>query len=193
MIQNPLTPELLCMAYAEGYFPMPDPQSGKILWFNPEPRAVLPLESFHCPRSLSKTLRRSDFRITFDEAFDDVMKGCADRSETWITDEFFKAYGAMARLGHAHSIEVWGGETLVGGLYGVSLGGAFFAESKFHRVTDASKVALYHLVEHLRQRHFSLLEVQFLTPHLARLGAIEIPSKRYLKLLNIALQERAFF
>lgn len=186
-----LTPELLCVAYSDGFFPMPDPATGKILWFNPDPRAIIPLDGFHVSRSLARTLRRADFRVSYDEAFGEVMQACGDRGETWITPEFHAAYGRMHELGLAHSVEVWRDKALVGGVYGVALGGAFFAESKFHRATDMSKVALFHLVEKLNLLGFTLLEVQFLTPHLQKLGAVEISADRYHALLRQAIRKKA--
>jgi leucyl/phenylalanyl-tRNA---protein transferase len=182
-----LKPDLLLSAYIQGFFPMPDPETGEIMWLKPEPRAIIPLEKFHCSRSLKRTLRRDVYSVSFDKAFRKVMEGCADRPESWITDDFFAGYGQLHDQGIAHSVEVWKEGNLAGGLYGVALNGAFFAESKFHRFTDASKIALFHLVEHLKFRGFSLLEVQFLTPHLESLGAIEILDKQYMKLLDKAL------
>lgn len=168
---------------------MPNPDTGEIEWYRPDPRAVFPLEEFHVSKSLRRTLNRGDFTVTFDHAFRAVMEECSrDREEgTWITDEFHFAYGELHRIRLAHSVEVWEGEKLVGGVYGVSLGGAFFAESMFHRKTDASKVALFHLVERLKAIGFGLLEVQFLSAHLKSLGAIEIPDAEYIKRLNQAL------
>jgi leucyl/phenylalanyl-tRNA--protein transferase len=188
-----LHPDLLRTAYANGFFPMPDPETGELLWFNPDPRAILPLDGFHCSRSLERTLKRKKFTVSFDRAFEAVMRGCADRKETWITEEFVRVYTALHRDGDAHSVEVWQGNKLVGGLYGVSLGAAFFAESKFHRATDASKVALYNLVARLNEKKFKLLEVQFLTPHLAGLGAIQIPAREYQRRLSVALARRRTF
>lgn len=188
MEEVPFTPELLRLAYAQGYFPMPHPDTGEILWFSPDPRAVIPLDGFHVSRSLAKTLKRQAFEVTVDLDFAGVMTACADRDETWITPAFHEAYGKLHEQGHAHSVEVWQGGALVGGTYGVSIAGAFFAESKFHRVTDASKVALHHLVSRMRERGMALLEVQFLTPHLASLGAVEISKSRYLKRLKAALE-----
>ena len=192
--KNRLPPELLLSAYSQGYFPMPQSETNEILWYRPDPRAVIPLDNFHASRSLQRTLKRSHFTITFDSAFREVMLGCADRKETWITDEFLTAYTELHHLGFAHSVEVWSKDRqLVGGVYGVSLGGAFFAESKFHRKTDASKVALYHLVQRLKAQHFTLLEVQFMTPHLATLGALEIPDDIYqLRLAKALLIETTF-
>lgn len=177
----------LLTAYVNGYFPMPDPQTSEILWFKPDPRAIIPLDGFHVSRSLRRRLKKKEYQISLNKAFSEVMKGCADRKDTWINSDFLKAYQNLHSIGAAHSLEVWEGEQLIGGVYGVSLGGAFFAESKFHRKTDASKIALYHLVEHLKQRGFILLEVQFLIPHLKTLGAIEIPSADYEHRLRRAL------
>lgn len=181
-----LSPEILERAYRMGAFPMPD-HRGVIRWFQPNPRAVLPLDGFHASRSLQRTLRKGTFEVTYDRDFLGVMRGCAGREETWITQEFFDGYGMLHTLGKAHSVEVWKDGALVGGTYGVHLGGAFFAESKFHTVTDASKVALAKLVERLRERGFSLLEVQFLTPHLARFGVVEIRHAEYMRRLKAAL------
>lgn len=183
-----LNPEILHAAYSQGYFPMPDADTGEILWFRPDPRAIIPLEGFHVSRSLRRTLKRKLFKLTYDQAFHQVMKGCAARPDTWISEEFMIAYGQLHALGTAHSVEVWYQDRLVGGTYGVSIGGAFFAESMFSRVTDASKVALFHLVEQLRRQGFILLECQFLTEHLRSLGAIEIPDTDYIELLDEAIQ-----
>lgn len=177
----------LINAYANGYFPMPEPKTEEILWYYPDPRAVIPLDGFHCSKSLAKKIKQGIFTYSVDQDFLGVMKGCAGRKDTWINDEFLRAYSELHRLGFAHSVEVWRAKKLVGGVYGVSIGAAFFAESKFHLETDASKVALYYLVQELNQRGFGLLEVQFLTPHLARLGAEEIPAKSYLGLLKKAV------
>ncbi len=189
----PFSPDLLRLAYAQGYFPMPHPDTGEILWFHPDPRAVLPLDGFHVSRSLDRTLQKGAFEITIDKDFAGVMDGCAARDETWINDLFKKTYGDLHALGDAHSVEVWQAGALVGGVYGVAINGAFFAESKFHRVTDASKVALYHLVKHLQVRGMTLLEVQFITPHLASLGVVEIPRAQYMRRLKGALERRVRF
>lgn len=193
MTDTRLHPALLRRAYAMGYFPMPHGDPEEIAWFHPDPRAILPLDGFHVSRSLARTLRRGRFSVTRDRAFRDVMRGCADRAETWINDEFLEAYGALHDEGDAHSVEVWLDGTLVGGVYGVSLGGAFFAESMFHRATDASKVALHHLTGHLRDRGFALLETQFLTPHLESLGVIEIDALDYMRRLEAALRLKRQF
>ena len=175
-----LTPEGVELAYRHGIFPMADERSGEVLWFRPDPRAVIPLDGFHVSRSLARTLKRGRFEIRADTDFEGVMRGCADRPEgSWIDDRFIAVYGALHRGGKAHSVEAWREGRLVGGTYGLALGGAFMAESMFHRETDASKVALAALVQHLTERGFTLLDVQYLTPHLASLGAIEIPRAEY--------------
>jgi len=188
-----LTPEMAVAGYRSGIFPMALPRLGVITWHRPDPRAILPLDALHVSRSLRRTLRRRTFSVTFDRAFADVMRGCAEGRPVWIGPEFHQAYGELRRRGQAHSVEVWREGRLAGGLYGVHLGGAFFAESKFHRETDASKVALVKLVERLRERGFTLLDVQYLTPHLAQFGVIEIPHRQYLRRLTEALAvERRF-
>ncbi len=166
---------------------------GLIGWYRPDPRAVLPLDGFHASRSLKRTLKSGYFETTYDRDFLGVMKGCSNRNETWITDEFFTAYCALHKMGKAHSVEVWREGRLVGGTYGVHLGGAFFAESKFHTETDASKVALAKLVERLNARGFGLLEVQYLTDHLAQFGVIEIPDSEYVIRLEKALALKCEF
>lgn len=180
------------LAYASGWFPMADDSDpgGPIRWYSPDPRGIIPLDRFHVPKRLSRTLRRGVFDVRFDTDFRAVIEACAaDRDEgTWITDEIVATYVALHEHGFAHSIEVRQDRRLVGGLYGVSLRGAFFGESMFHTVTDASKVALVSLVEHLRAREFLLLDVQWTTPHLERFGAIEISRLQYLRRLRKALE-----
>ncbi len=188
-----LSPEQLYTAYCNGFFPMPDSDTGEILWFRPDPRAIIPLDKFHTSRSLQKVLNRQIFQISVDRCFDNVMKACAARQETWITKEFLEIYGNLHKLGIAHSLEVWLGQDLVGGTYGVSIGGAFFAESMFHRVSNASKVAIFYLVKRLKERGFSLLECQFLTNHLSSLGAIQIPDASYIKRLESAIKLKTSF
>jgi len=183
------TPTGLEFAYSCGIFPMHNHFTGGIDWYRPDPRAILPLNGFHTSRSLAGTIRRGTFTVTFDTAFEAVMRGCADRSEgTWISEEFISVYGDLHRQGKAHSVEAWLDDRLAGGAYGVALGGAFMAESMFHYETDASKVALAALVEHLRIRGYQLLDVQYLTPHLSSLGAIEIPHREYNDRLRQALR-----
>jgi leucyl/phenylalanyl-tRNA--protein transferase len=182
-----LEPGTVLAAYRAGIFPWPDPDE-RLLWWSPEPRAILPLDRFHESRSLRRTRRRGAFRVTVDRAYASVMEGCADRPEgTWITSSILAAYVCLHELGWAHSVEVWAGERLTGGLYGVAIGGFFAAESMFHREPDASKVALAELVDHLRRVDFRLLDVQLLTTHLASLGAVLIARDEYLRLLSRAI------
>ena len=180
-------------AYRRGVFPMAEPELGIITWHRPRQRAILPLDEFHLSKSLARTLRLARFDVTYDRAFDAVMAACAEREPTWISAEFRAVYGEMHAAGKAHSVEVWADGKLAGGLYGVHLGAAFFAESKFHRVTDMSKVALAKLVERLRERRFALLEVQYLTPHLAQFGVVEVANREYLRMLDEALKVECGF
>ena len=191
-MQTTLTPDVLYAAYSQGYFPMPD-ETGEILWFQPDPRAIIPLNGFHVSRSLRRIVNRNTFSITYDQAFTNVMQLCAKRQTTWINEEITYAYEALHKAGHARSVEVWSGDTLVGGVYGVHFGSVFFAESMFHRQANASKVALYYLVNHLREKGFTLLECQFMTSHLQSLGAQEIPEDEYMKLLESGLGQTAQF
>jgi leucyl/phenylalanyl-tRNA--protein transferase len=183
-----LTPEGIELAYRHGIFPMADERSGEVLWFRPDPRAIIELDGLHVSRSLARTIRRGRFEVRVDSDFEGVMRGCADRPEgSWIDDRFVEVYGALHRAGKAHSVEAWREGRLVGGTYGVALGGAFMAESMFHRETDASKVALAALVLRLREREFTLLDVQYVTPHLESLGATEITRREYERRLEHAL------
>ncbi|HEX2759073.1 MAG TPA: leucyl/phenylalanyl-tRNA--protein transferase [Rhizomicrobium sp.] len=191
-----LTPEILLRAYAEGLFPMAERRGDPTLyWVSPEKRGVIPLGSFHVPQRLARTVRSGRFTVTSDQAFRDVMLACAapapGREESWINDEILRLYTALHAGGHAHSVECWQNGALVGGLYGVRLGAAFFGESMFSRLRDASKVALVHLVDALRRGGFTLLDTQFITRHLAQFGAVEIPRMQYLSLLNQALNREA--
>ena len=187
MGQRALTSELLLEAYSRGIFPMG--VDGEIEWFSPDPRAIIPLDSFHVPRTLRQKWRQGAFEIRIDTVFDEVMRACADRPEgTWITEEILKSYNRLHTLGFAHSLEAWKDGELAGGLYGVSIGAAFFGESMFHRVTDASKIALVALVERLRDREFTLLDTQFRTEHLDRFGTVEISRDEYLTRLSEAIQ-----
>jgi len=180
---------VLLTAYRSGWFPMPGP-SGTMVWHAPDPRGILPIDRFRVSRRLTRVLRSRKFDVTFDRAFDQVIVDCASRGVEgdWINGEIIKTYSALHEAGFAHSVEVWRGGELAGGLYGVTLRGAFFGESMFYRVTDASKVALSALIDRLRTRDFRLLDVQWLTPHLARLGAVEVPRVHYLELLADAMQ-----
>jgi leucyl/phenylalanyl-tRNA--protein transferase len=185
--------DLLVSAYASGWFPMAV-GDGDIRWFSPDPRGVIPLDDFHIPRRLSRVLRAGSFQIEVNRDFEAVIRACAlaerdrDDAGTWIDEEIFESYRALHHSGYAHSVEVWKGGRLAGGLYGVALGGAFFGESMFHHVADASKVALVALVDRLRTRGFTLLDTQWTTPHLEQFGAIEIPRARYLRMLDGALE-----
>jgi leucyl/phenylalanyl-tRNA--protein transferase len=184
-----ISPDLLLRAYASGWFPMAEDRASdaEIEWFSPDPRGILPLDGFRIPARLARTMRSGRFRVTVDTAFERVIRACAERDETWINGAIFDSYLELARLGFAHSVEAWLGDELAGGLYGVSLRGAFFGESMFHTVTDASKVALVTLVERLRANGFVLLDVQWVTPHLAQFGAVAISRRRYLRLLGKSL------
>ena len=193
-----LTPDILLQAYAAGVFPMAESADDpELFWVDPTRRGIIPLDGFHVPRRLKRVLRRGDFGISVDRDFSAVMQGCAEASETrpstWINDEIVRLYTALFERGAAHSVECRIAGELVGGLYGVSLGAAFFGESMFSRATDASKVALVHLVTRLRVGGYRLLDTQFLTPHLAQFGGIEISRARYRRLLAEALRYRAVF
>ncbi len=166
---------------------------GEIAWFSPDPRGVLPLNRFRIPHGLARALKKERFEVRFNSAFERVMRACAQREETWIDNEILASYCELHRLGFAHSVETWRDGRLAGGLYGVALGGAFFGESMFHRETDASKVALCALVERLRTRGFKLLDIQWVTPHLATFGAVEIARKIYLRQLRAALLQPCDF
>jgi len=183
-----LAPEQILHAYAAGFFPMAESRSGPIAWYSPDPRAIIPLERFKASRSLRQVERKGEFEVRFNTAFSDVMRECAARNETWISGEIMEAYCRLHHMGHAHSVESWQAGRLAGGLYGVALGGAFFGESMFSHARDSSKIALWSLVRRLKDRGFLLLDTQFLTPHLASLGACEISRDEYLLLLQNALQ-----
>jgi leucyl/phenylalanyl-tRNA--protein transferase len=177
---------LLLEAYCRGIFPMAM-EDGEIAWFSPDPRGIIPLDAFHIPHGLRRSLRKNEFEIRINTAFTEVIRACGERAETWISPEIVQSYLNLHELGYAHSVETWRGKQLVGGLYGVSVYGAFFGESMFHRETDASKVALVALVERLREREFRLLDTQYTTPHLRSFGAVEIPRTKYMRLLKQAL------
>jgi len=193
-----ITPDLLLRAYAQGVFPMAERHDDPTLyWLSPESRGIIPLDAFHVPRRLARTVRSDRFTVTVDTAFDEVMRACAaakpGREETWINAEIVSLYTELYRTGFAHSVECWNGATLAGGLYGVSLGAAFFGESMFSRERDASKVALVHLVARLIAGGYALLDTQFLTEHLAQFGAVAIPRHAYLERLSRAVAKRAQF
>jgi leucyl/phenylalanyl-tRNA--protein transferase len=183
-----LDPRLLLQGYASGIFPMADSRdAAELFWVEPRNRAIMPLDRFNLSRSLRRVIRSGRFEVTCDRAFGQVIIACADREETWINADIERAMLALHASGYAHSIEVWSGKELVGGLYGVELGRAFFGESMFSRATDASKVALAWLVARLKTGHFTLLDCQFMTDHLASLGAVNVTREDYVALLSAAL------
>jgi leucyl/phenylalanyl-tRNA--protein transferase len=186
-----LTPDLLLRAYAHGLFPMGDDRSDAVRWFSPDPRAHLPLPDFHVPHNLRRRVRKREFRVTSDRAFGRVIRACADRDRTWITPRIVRAYTELHERGAAHSVECWRDDTLAGGLYGVALGGAFFGESMFFHVSNASKVALVHLVRQMRAGGFALLDTQYATEHLERFGVVEVPRPDYMERLDEALSVEA--
>ena len=181
-----IDPDLLLEGYRLGVFPMAM-NDNVIEWFSPDPRAILPLENFHVPHALRRLVTRKPFEVTINKAFPAVIQACAERKNTWINREIIDSYARLNELGHAHSVEAWKENNLAGGLYGVAVGGAFFGESMFHRVTDASKIALVALVERLRARKFVLLDTQWLTPHLQQFGGIQISRSHYMRLLRRAV------
>lgn len=193
-----LTPDILLRTYAAGIFPMAESADDPTLfWVDPDRRGILPLDDFHISRKLQRTLRRDPFDVRCDTAYLEVIQRCAERRperpNTWINSEIIRLYGGLFDMGHAHSVECWIGDKLVGGLYGVSLAGAFFGESMFSEATDSSKVALCHLMARLRRSGYTLLDTQFVTKHLATFGAIEIPRADYRRMLTHALQIRTSF
>jgi leucyl/phenylalanyl-tRNA--protein transferase len=189
-----IDPAVLVRAYREGRFPM-GLEGGEIGWFSPDPRGILPLDTFHVPQRLARVVRSGAFTVRIDTAFEQVIRACAtSRDEgTWINDQIVASYLALHRLGLAHSVEAWREGSLAGGLYGVHLGGAFFGESMFHRAPNASKVALVALAGRLIRRGFLLLDTQWVTPHLTQFGAVEIPRRQYLRLLSAALARECDF
>jgi leucyl/phenylalanyl-tRNA---protein transferase len=192
-----LTPQMLLDAYAQGYFPMADPDDGNIYWYDPDPRTILPLESFHIPRRLARTVRQKKFEIRIDTAFQRVMELCAEprknQPRTWLNEELIELYTTLHRHGFAHSVETWQDEKLVGGVYGVSVGGLFAGESMFSRARDASKVALVALVDVLGRNGYVLFDVQFTNDHLKQFGVVEIPRAHYRIRLERALERQCYF
>jgi len=179
--------EIVLNAYLQGYFPMADEHDGEIYWHSPDPRAIFPINQIKKPRSLVKSSRKKDFKYSVNEDFEFVIRACADREDTWISEDIMKIYNELNILGHAHSVETWMNNEIVGGLYGISIGGAFFGESMFNTESDAAKAAFYYLVEHIKMRGFIVLDSQYINPFTKQLGAIEIPKKEYLELLQQAL------
>jgi leucyl/phenylalanyl-tRNA--protein transferase len=186
-----IPPDILLDFYRRGVFPMA--MNGELRLFSPDPRGVIPLEKFHIPHGSRKTLRDPAWKVTVNVAFKEVVLGCAERDETWIDETIFGSYAELHHLGHAHSVEVWRDGELAGGLYGVAIGAAFCGESMFSRVPGASKVALASLVERLRGRGFTLLDTQWVTPHLEKFGACEIPRSEYLEQLAKAVEMKTSF
>jgi leucyl/phenylalanyl-tRNA---protein transferase len=196
-----LTPQMLLNAYSQGYFPMADPDDGKVYWYDPDPRTILPLESFHVSRRLARSVKQKKFEIRIDTAFQRVMECCAEprqnwitgQDKTWINEELIELYTILHRHGFAHSVETWQAGELVGGVYGVSVGGLFAGESMFSRVRDASKVALVTLVDVLRRNGYVLFDVQFTNEHLKQFGVVEIPRVHYKIRLEGALERQCHF
>ncbi len=190
---NLLLPEVVLIGYRNGFFPMGDGEHGAIHWHRPNPRAIIPLNAVHISKSLQKVVRQNRFSIRINTCFHQVIHGCAARKDTWITNEIIHTYEQLHHMGYAHSVEAWLNEQLVGGLYGVSIGGAFFGESMFSIVRDASKVTFVHLTQHLNARGFSLLDTQYINEFTESLGAIEIPDSVYSALLADAVEADCAF
>jgi leucyl/phenylalanyl-tRNA---protein transferase len=188
-----LKPENMIRLYASGAFPMADEKTGSINWYLPDIRTIIPLDDFNIPRSTKKTIEEKNFEIKFDTDFEGVLEGCADRESTWISEELKSAYRRLKKRGHIHTVETWNNGKLVGGLYGVTFRGAFFGESMFSKVSQASKAALASLLKHLREKEFVLLDVQYMTEHLKMFGAIEISFEEYTKLLHRAFAKASEF
>ncbi len=185
--------ELLIVAYQNGVFPMGEKNNDIINWYFPNPRAILPLKNFKISRSLKQVLKKNKFQIKINSSFNEVIKNCADRKETWVSQIIIDSYISLYKNGFAHSVETWENGNLVGALYGVAIGSAFFGESMYSKVSNASKIALYYLVERLKEKKFTLLEIQFLTEHLKKFGGIEIDSESYLTILKNAVRKKRKF
>lgn len=188
-----IDPEFLLTAYCNGFFPMADSKTGEINWYSPDPRAIIDLEKFHPPKSLKSILKKNIFEIKINQNFEETIRRCSKRKETWISEKIIQSYLKLNELGYAHSVETWSEGKLAGGLYGVAIGGAFFGESMFSILRDASKVALVNLVKRLNEKGFLLLDAQYITPHLKRFGAYEITRKEYLDLLNKSINLNCMF
>lgn len=193
-LHNHITPQLLLQAYASGIFPMSESiDSPDIFWVDPKRRGIFPLDQFHTSKSLARKIRNNKYDCRINTCFQTVIKNCADRKDTWISAPIFKLYCQLHHTGHAHSFEVFYNNNLIGGVYGITIGSIFFGESMFSKKTDGSKIALKYLIDHLNKRHFSLFDTQFITSHLASLGAIEISRKKYHQLLAVSLKKSADF
>ena len=188
-----LKPDNMLRLYASGAFPMADAKTGSINWYLPEIRTIIPLNDYNIPRSAKKVIEEMDFEIKFDTDFEGVVAGCADRESTWISEELISAYRRLKKRGHIHTVETWKDGKLVGGLYGVTFRGAFFGESMFSKVSQASKAALVALLKHLKEKDFILLDVQYMTEHLKMFGAVEISFEEYTKLLHKAYVKECAF
>ena len=192
-MKNLLTTEVLIKAYADGFFPMAESKDGDIYWHSPDPRAIIPLNTMRIPRSMRQIFRKKIFSFTINKNFNFVIKACSEREDTWISDDIIYAYNQLHRAGFAHSVETWCNGEIVGGLYGVAIGGAFFGESMFNIVNNASKAAFYFLMAKLNQNGFILLDSQYINDFTEQLGAIEIPREDYLKILKGAIQYKCEF
>ena len=188
-----LEPDNMIRLYASGAFPMADNETGTINWYMPEKRTIIPLNNYNVPRSARKAIEKENFEITFDKDFVDVLNGCANREETWISQDLIDAYKRLKKRGHVHSVETWLEGKLVGGLYGVTFRGAFFGESMFSQLSEASKAALIALIKHLVEKKFLLLDVQYMTEHLRMFGAVEISFEKYAELLHQAYTRECEF
>ena len=188
-----LKPNNMIRLYSAGAFPMADEETGEINWYLPDVRTIIPLDNFNYPRSLKKAIDKQNFEFRFDYDFMPIVKGCAGREKTWISGKLIDSYLNLKELGYVHTVETWKDGKLVGGLYGITYGGAFFGESMFSRVSQASKAALIKLIEHLIEKDFVLLDVQYITPHLEMFGAVEISFEEYNQLLQIAYQRECIF
>lgn len=188
VINDDLNPEVLLSAYSQGWFPMAESKNGDIYWHSPDPRAIIPLYEIKTPKSVRQILNRKEFEFTFNKSFADVIRACADRDDTWISNDIIRSYTILNELGYAHSVEAWQNGELVGGLYGVAIARAFFGESMFNTVSNASKAAFYMLVKTLKEKNFMLLDTQYINRHTQNLGAIEIPKETYLRILKKAIE-----
>lgn len=191
-MNDSFTPELVLSAYMQAIFPMGH-DDGTIRWYSPDPRCIIELDDFHVSKRLARTYRKNLFELTVNKAWNDVLRSCADRDSTWITEDVFRVYTELHRLGFAHSVEAWFEGELAGGLYGVSLGGAFMGESMFHNVTDASKICLVYLVDRMKEKGFTLLDCQYMTEHLGTFNAKMISREEYIRRLESALELRCRF
>ena len=182
-----LDTETVLSAYLQGFFPMADEESNEIYWHSPDPRAIIPLDKVSKPKSHTKAARKKKFKYTVNSDFEFVISACSDRRDTWISKEIIDLYIELHKMGHAHSIETWKDDEIVGGLYGISIGGAFFGESMFNTESEAAKASFFYLVDYIKSKGFVLLDTQYINPFTQQLGAIEIPKSQYLKVLSTAL------